>query len=144
MPREEVITGKLLLNMMDSQDNCEYIYFLVKNQYYNKLIYEKILILELILWNYIYKLYIFHNINLNNLYYEITNVDNTIDCIYNFDKMLIYEHPVLLDLIKYYIKLIKFHIKYQREKIQFAINYDYEFWCNDYYKIYNQELFMGY
>ena len=131
---------KTLLSKILPEDICEYIYYIVREEYYNKVIVGKIYTLELVIRNCNSRFYIFHNINLNNLYTEINTIDKFINSIYIFDKMLIYEDDVLLDLIKYYIKIIEKHKK-NTNKLLFTIKYDYEFWCCDYLKIYNQELF---
>tara|TARA_E500000178_G_scaffold195370_1_gene193357 strand:+ start:262 stop:672 length:411 start_codon:yes stop_codon:yes gene_type:complete len=132
---------KTLLSRILPNDISEYIYKLLREEYYNKVIVGKIYTLELVLRNYNSRFYIFNNIDLNNLYIEINTIEKFINSIYIFDKMLIYEDDVLLDLIKYYIKIIEKHKKYQNDKLLFTIKYDYDFWCNDYKTIFNKELY---
>ena len=132
---------KTLLSRVLPNDISEYIYKLLREEYYKKVIVGKIYTLELVLRNYNSRFYIFNNIDLNNLYIEINTIDKFINSIYIFDKILIYEDDVLLDLIKYYIKIIEKHKKYQNYKLLFTIKYDYDFWCNDYKEIFNKELY---
>tara|TARA_B100000242_G_C42659774_1_gene309717 strand:+ start:101 stop:508 length:408 start_codon:yes stop_codon:yes gene_type:complete len=131
---------KTLLSRVLPNDISEYIYKLLREEYYNKVIVGKIYTLELVLRNYNSRFYIFNNIDLNNLYIEINTIDKFINSIYIFDKILIYEDDVLLDLIKYYIKIIEKHKK-NSCKLLFTIKYDYDFWCNDYKTIFNKELY---
>ena len=131
---------KTLLSRVLPNDISEYIYKLLREEYYNKVIIGKIYTLELVLRNYNSIYYIFNNIDLNNLYTEINTIDKFINSIYIFDKMIIYEDDVLLDLIKYYIKIIEKHKK-NSCKLLFTIKYDYDFWCNDYKAICNKELY---
>ena len=131
---------KTLLSRVLPNDISEYIYKLLREEYYNKVIVGKIYTLELVLRNYNSRFYIFNNIDLNNLYTEINTIDKFINSIYIFDKILIYEDDVLLDLIKYYIKIIEKHKK-NSCKLLFTIKYNYDFWCNDYKAIFNKELY---
>ena len=73
-------------------------------------------------------------------YTEINTIDKFINSIYIFNKILIYEDDVLLDLIKYYIKIIEKHKK-NSCNLLFTIKYDYDFWCNDYKTLFNKELY---
>lgn len=132
---------KTLLSRILPNDIADHIYNFLREEYYNKVIIGKIYTLELVLRNYNSRFYIFNNIDLNNLYTEINTIDKFINSIYIFDKILIYEDDVLLDLIKYYIKIIEKHKKYQNDKLLFTIKYDYDFWCNDYKTIFNKELY---
>ena len=91
---------KTLLSRVLPNDISEYIYKLLREEYYNKVIVGKIYTLELVLRNYNSRFYIFNNIDLNNLYTEINTIDKFINSIYIFNKILIYEDDVLLDLIK--------------------------------------------
>jgi len=131
---------KTLLSRVLPNDISEYIYKLLREEYYNKVIIGKIYTLELVLRNYNSRYYIFNNIDLNNLYTEINTIDKFINSIYIFDKMIIYEDDVLLDLIKYYIKIIEKHKK-NSCNLLFTIKYDYDFWCNDYKTLFNKELY---
>ena len=131
---------KTLLSRVLPNDISEYIYKLLREEYYNKVIVGKIYTLELVLRNYNSRFYIFNNIDLNNLYTEINTIDKFINSIYIFNKILIYEDDVLLDLIKYYIKIIEKHKK-NSCNLLFTIKYDYDFWCNDYKTLFNKELY---
>jgi hypothetical protein len=131
---------KTLLSRVLPYDIADHIYKLLREEHYNKIIVGKIYTLELVIRNYNSRYYIFNNIDLNNLYTEINTIDKFINSIYIFDKILIYEDDVLLDLIKYYIKIIEKHKK-NTNKLLFTIKYDYDFWCNDYKAIFNKELY---
>ena len=132
---------KTLLSRVLPDDLAEHIYNLLREEYYNKVIVGKIYTLEHVLRNSNSRFTYFQYINLNNIYIEINTIEKFINSIYIFDKMLIYEDDVLLDLIKYYIKIIEKYKKYQIDKLLFTIKYDYDFWCNNYKTLFNKELY---
>jgi len=132
---------KTLLSRVLPDDIAEHIYNLLREEYYNKIIVGKIYTLEHVLRNSNSRFTYFQYINLNNIYIEINTIEKFINSIYIFDKMLIYEDDVLLDLIKYYIKIIEKYKKYQIDKLLFTIKYDYDFWCNNYKTLFNKELY---
>lgn len=135
---------KTLLSRILPNDISEYIYQILRDEYYNKVIVGKIYTLELILRNYNIKYNRPSSINQDNLYIEtniIKHIEKNINSIYIFDKMLIYEDTVLFNLIQWYIEIIKYHNKIKNNKFLVSIKYDYDFWCNDYKTIFNKELY---
>jgi Na+-transporting NADH:ubiquinone oxidoreductase subunit NqrE len=134
---------KTLLSRVLPNDISEYIYQIMRNEYYNKVIIGKIYMLEIILRNYNINYNTPSGINLDNLYIEtniIKNIEKNINTIYTFDKMLIYEDTILFNLIKWYIEIIKYHNKIKNNKFLSSIKYDYDFWCKDYESIYNKSI----